>query len=265
MPQEATSYLKSTMLTIRNICEAITVLPPQMKQELSDCLRKKIFDSTVLPPQMKQELLNCLRKTNLLFGVSSQEASSTHWFIKCFELLLGWSNSPRRYLASESHRQIAPSHDPYLASAPAAPPTGHGAAASNPAPASSPSPNQPTQKNLHYKQDMTDSLLPSPSPAIHKHYPPSPPRIYRHYPSKAHDEIDKETFAAVVATAIATFCFVAMLFFCWCCFKGSNNKIGPRGGKRDERPLLHLNLSASMHFQDFLSFIRYNIIFLGMC
>ncbi|XP_057985227.1 formin-like protein 3 isoform X2 [Hevea brasiliensis] len=88
-------------------------------------------------------------------------------------------------------------------------------------------------------------------------HPQSPPHATRiHSPPRSHarthrtghgyDNTENEIFVAVVATAATTFCFVAALFCCWLCCRGRNNKIGPRNGQRDDRPLLHLNdISAS--------------------
>lgn len=218
MLQEANFELKSRLLTKENIDKSLSVLSPKMKQELLDY---------------------CSREKNLHFSYHGD--SSRHSFIKCVKFLLDLCNSHRGYLASNTHRQTKPSLAP---SAPAAASPGYGSAPFNLAVVSSSSPRRLTlsffEKKLYRLQDMSDSP-PPPSPG--KHSPPSSNFHKQVPPPPVHKGVDQNLIVAVAATAAGTFCFVATLFICWCCCRGSSNKIGPGGGKRDERPLLHFNLS----------------------
>ncbi|CAK7355377.1 unnamed protein product [Dovyalis caffra] len=218
MLQEATFDWKSILLTKENFHRFMCVLSPQMKQELLDY---------------------CSREKNLNFPYNGDSSR----FIKCVKLLLDLCNSHRRYLASNTHRRTSPSLSP---SAPAAATPGYGPAPFNLAAVSSSSPRRLTlsflQKKLHRREDISDS--PPPPPPPRKRSPPSSHR--KHVPPPpVHKGIDQDLVVPVAATAAGTFCFVAMLFFCWCCCRGGGNKIGPGGGKRDERPLLRFNLSNS--------------------
>ncbi|KAJ6741104.1 FORMIN-RELATED [Salix purpurea] len=219
--QEASFELKSRLLTRENIDESPSALSPKMKQELLDY---------------------CLRQKNLHF--SYHEDSSRHSVIKCVRFLLDLCNSHRGYLASNTRRQAKPGLTP----PPEAASPGYGPAPFNLVAASSSSPRRKTlsflEKKVYRLQDMSDSPPPPspgkhspPSSHFHKHAPPPPP------PPPVHKGIDQNLIVAVAATAAGTFCFVATLFICWCCCRGSSNKIGPGGGKRDERPLLNFNLS----------------------
>lgn len=223
MLQEANFELKSRLLTKENIDKSFSVLSPKMKQELLDY---------------------CLREKNLHFSYHGD--SSRHSFIKCVKFLLDLCNSHGGYLASNTHRQTKPSLTP---SAPAAASPGYGSAPFNLAAVSSSSPRRLTlsffEKKLYRLQDMSDSP-PPPSPG--KHSPPSSQFHKQVPPPPVHKGVDQNLIVAVAATAAGTFCFVATLFICWCCCRGSSNKIGPGGGKRDERPLLHFNLSNSNAF-----------------
>ncbi|XP_015572699.1 formin-like protein 3 [Ricinus communis] len=204
----------------------------------SICIHEVI---SVLPSHLKQEFLNCLRKEILYSGSSVQGASPFDRFIKCFQWPLHWSSSPRRYLIGDSHPHIKPVPSPSLASKRAAATPEY-----DPALASFLSLIPPThplfQKKLgEHQQQHTDKSPPVPSShANHKH---SPPKSHAHKLKKPHTRygIRNEVFIAVVATAIATFCFVAALFCCWLYFRGRNNRIGSRDRQRDDRPLLHLS------------------------
>ncbi|KAJ0112718.1 hypothetical protein Patl1_02081 [Pistacia atlantica] len=79
-PPEGTIDLKSTVLTKGDIHKDINLLPPQMKQTLSDCIRRE----------------------NLLYHVSVKEGSFEHWFLKHIKLLFSFSlpSAPRRNLIS---------------------------------------------------------------------------------------------------------------------------------------------------------------------
>ncbi|KAI8005635.1 Formin-like protein 3 [Camellia lanceoleosa] len=91
----------------------------QAEQAWIDC-RKEMEDNTeaaqgfdfYLPAQVKQTLSDCLRRKFFPFNASGKVADSRAWFEKCLEFLFGWSNVPRRYLASKSHIAGSPAPGP---------------------------------------------------------------------------------------------------------------------------------------------------------
>ncbi|KAA8526929.1 hypothetical protein F0562_008842 [Nyssa sinensis] len=86
---------------------------------------------SVLHPQVKQTLLDCLRRKNLLFLVSGEESNSKNWYTKYLESLFASADaSRRRELIQSSEETPAPS--PVI-----------GSPVFSLAPSSSPSPSQP--------------------------------------------------------------------------------------------------------------------------
>ncbi|KAH7576802.1 hypothetical protein JRO89_XS01G0152600 [Xanthoceras sorbifolium] len=158
MPREGTADMKSTLLTTTKIHKAISVLPPQVKQLVLDCLRKE----------------------SIVLHDSEKKAGFKHWFLKCVELLFGWSSAPRRYLVS-MHRQREPSpnrppsraqpcaRDPFTAQTHArkplsvqAPGPGPASLSGGESPASSSSPNSTSSQTPQPEADEPTS--PSPQP-----------------------------------------------------------------------------------------------------
>lgn len=196
----------------------------------------------VLHPHMKQTVLDCLGRKSLLLHVPGEEACSKNWVIKCVDLLFSLPNSPRRYLASQS---LAPRSATPLAPSPASASPIYAPAPSDPAAASSPSPNP--------RPPVEPPEEPSSSPELIGLVPPAPPPPPKHFPpvdqlvprnsSKNDNGVgdEKKKVVAIAATAAGVVVVVALLLFC--CLKGSNKKIGPRDGKRDEKPLLELSMS----------------------
>ncbi|KAF5746035.1 putative Formin 3 [Tripterygium wilfordii] len=194
--------------------------------------RRKIQRAvSVLPPQMKERVVDCLKEKILLFDVSRQEAVYRHCFIKCIELIFDCSSVPRRYLAGESRHQIAPTRSPTQAPIISVAASNH-----DPSPASSKSPNK---QPFHFSPEGENIVIDSPPPhAARKHSPPMPP-VNPNHSKKNYDNIESETIVAVVVTAAGTFLIVALIC---CCIRGRSNKVGPRG-RRDDRPLLSLSSS----------------------
>jgi hypothetical protein len=197
----------------------------------------------VLHPHMTQTVLDCLGRKSLLLHVPGEEACSKNWVIKCVDLLFSWPNSPRRYLASQSLQQIAPRPAKALAPSPASAPPIYAPAPSDPAAASSPSPNP--------RPPVEPPEEPSPSPELIGLVPPAPAPPPKHFSpadqlvprnsSKNDNGNEKKKVVAIAATAAGVVVVVALLLFC--CLKGSNKKIGPKDGKRDEKPLLELSMN----------------------
>ncbi|GMJ01493.1 FORMIN HOMOLOGY 5, formin homology5 [Hibiscus trionum] len=57
---------------------------------------------SVLHPELKQALFDCIRKNNLLFQVSGEDSGFKAWYTRYFESLFHWHEAPRRALATES-------------------------------------------------------------------------------------------------------------------------------------------------------------------
>lgn len=176
----------------------------------------------IRPSSLKQELVNCLRKKNIVSPLVQWDIPKS-CFTMCFE-----------FLAGESHEQIVISSVPYLVPKLAIKSRKYSLSTPTSSTSSYPLPHPFFQRKLQQNQ-----------PSSHAR------KLQNH---QAADNIEREIFIAVVATAATTFFFVASLFCCWLCFRSSEYRTGPRIGQRDDRPLLHLSgLSASMCF--FLNFI----------
>uniref|UniRef100_A0A5B6YZ69 Formin-like protein n=1 Tax=Davidia involucrata TaxID=16924 RepID=A0A5B6YZ69_DAVIN len=102
--------------------EAIEDLELYVPEEQSSCSNEIISKSrslakenihkaiSVLHPQVKQTLLDCLRKKNLLFLVSGEESNSKNWYTKHLESLFASPDaSRRRELIQSSAETPAPS------------------------------------------------------------------------------------------------------------------------------------------------------------
>lgn len=199
----------------------------------------------VVHPHVRQTVLDGLERQSLLLHVPGEEASSKNWVIKCVDLLSSLPNSPRRYLASQLRPQIAPRPATALAPSPA-PASASASASYGPAPsdlaaASSPSPNPspPVEapEEPSPSPELIDSLPLAPPP---KQFPPADQVVQRKSPKKD-DGSEKKKIVAIAATAAGVLAVVALFLFC--CLRGSSKKIGPRDGKRDEKPLLDLSMS----------------------
>ncbi|KAJ7981340.1 Formin-like protein [Quillaja saponaria] len=212
LPEESTE-MRSVQLTERNVYKAIKFLPPHLEQNILDCVRKKSFP----------------------FPVSGEEVGSRSLLLKCVELLLGWPSAPRRYLADESHSQIAPSTGPAEAPEAAAASPSHG-----PSPASSLSPNlQPRVEDPSLPSDEIEPLTPPRPPKQASPRPQAKP----HNPPKKQDDNDNKTTIIVAAAATAAGTIVLIVLILFCCLKSNKKKIGPKEGQKDDRPLLTLSIS----------------------
>ncbi|CAN1843853.1 Formin-like protein 11 [Linum perenne] len=58
-------------------------------------------------------------------------------------------------------------------------------------------------------------------------------------------DVEKRTVIAIVATSVATFVIVAVLFCCWLRLRNSETEMNYIEGKRDDRPLVHLSDSRA--------------------
>ncbi|XVF44514.1 hypothetical protein PTKIN_Ptkin02bG0129600 [Pterospermum kingtungense] len=214
-----------TLLGKGNIRRAIDILPPQVRETLFDCLRKKV----------------------LVFHASDPEVTFKHRFQNCLEFILKLPNARRRrYLVSLSiqHKTSGPSPalPPQIATSVLEPaPFSYGPASSY-QPQASHLRSHPlggaVTNSLHVSKMISSSPPPpsdlrysrsSPSPPMHKHLSPGAYDKTRHLADKKNDLM--MIVISVIATAGTTFILVALVFFC--CLKRSRRK-------RDERPLLCL-------------------------
>ncbi|CAI0550217.1 unnamed protein product [Linum tenue] len=91
--------------------------------------------------------------------------------------------------------------------------------------------NVKTAANLHQRRELESSSTPSVSDSKKKR---------KKHKKKSKEEIERQTLVAIIATSVATFLIVAVLFCCWICLRNSEAEINYIEEKRDERPLLHL-------------------------
>ena len=202
----------------------LNILQEAIRNTKSRLLPKRKIDKAirVLPPHMRQLVLDCLRRKSFLFH--PVEDSFKNRFIKCAELLFSLPNAPRRHLVSQSPGQIAISPAP---------------APSNLAPSSSssPNPNPPVQAPEAPAPSLDVISSPPPLP---KHLPPHHSVVPQNSPKKD-DSYQIKKIVVAAATAVGVLALLALLLICCC--KGGSNKIGPKEGQRDERPLLNLRMS----------------------
>ncbi|OMO80524.1 Actin-binding FH2/DRF autoregulatory [Corchorus capsularis] len=183
----------------------------------------KLID--VLHPQLKQALSDCIRKKNLLFPVSGEDSGFTTWYTRYIESLLRWPDVPRRILATQNSGSApapAPAPGPASSSSPASAPAPSPDFALDPwlsSPPPPPPPRAPSPRRSPSKVDPLDDLSPANTTKSGKR-----------------TDSSKTIIIACVVTAAVTFVFAA-LFFLLCCRRGSGIKLN------DERPLLSLSLS----------------------
>ncbi|OVA11655.1 Formin [Macleaya cordata] len=180
-----------------------------------------------LPPQMKQILSDCLKKHNIACRISGEEDNSKSWYTEYLKSVLKWSAASRRYLASES-LETADTPAPAPAPAPGVHPPSNGRARSSVlAPSSSKTSNHPPPAGAHT----------SSTPASSKQNSSRTPHITPKPPEKQNSK--SSVVVAVSVTAAATFVFVSLLF---CCYQKCR-KSGSGDSLKDESPLLTLSLS----------------------
>lgn len=236
-------------------------------EEYVPCIQKGNMDEAkrILPPEMKHDLLDCLRKKSMLSPGFEPRSSLFDWFSKSFELIFGGSDIHMKHMI----RLSQPSPPPQPAAAPAPAPSlslkspesspissPSDAPMSSPsnAPAKSPPPKRQSPVKAHAPPlappsddadtdtdadtDVSDS--PSPPPPVVR----SPPLSRAHpksHPSKKHEEDQTAIIVGIVAAGVGVILAVALLLFC--CRRGEKSKVDPKDGLKDERPLLNISLS----------------------
>ncbi|KAK6919431.1 Formin, FH2 domain [Dillenia turbinata] len=197
---------------------------PLMKENLQKSMSS-------LPTQTKQALRDCVRENNLLPGVPNEDNGPRSWFIRYANSFRGMPGSPRRRLIAKQEAEApapAPAFAPVSAPAPAP-----AVAAPVPAPVSSLSLSLlPIIKAVNQDSAPPPTQRRRPPPPPHR--PPPPKQNRKHENQKKEDNI-----VAAIATTTGVFVLIALIICC--CIKRG----GRRGSdvRRDERPLLNMNLS----------------------
>ncbi|KAG7983487.1 hypothetical protein I3843_04G109000 [Carya illinoinensis] len=162
--------------------------------------------SRVLPPHIRQTVLDCLRRKNLRLHVPGRVASSKKWIINCVEGPFSWPNAPRRYLVSQSHRQIAANPPPALAPIPASASPSNDPAPSDLVPATislSPRPSLGAPEDPSVSLDMIDSLITATPQII---FPPVH-HVVRGKSPKKHDGSSSQTSVSLGDSSRKDFSF----------------------------------------------------------
>lgn len=190
---------------------------------------------SVLHPQLKKTLVDCLRKNNILFHISGEKGGSKIWYAKYLDSLYPRPGAPRRHLGAESRRSIAETPTP----APAAGPFISPPSSPDPAPSPATVPSSPPESNPQSPvvSPRVPFFLPL-QPAANEAASASPDvnlNVQENKKSNSH----KSVVIAVAVTASVTFVVVALLFLC--CSKVCRKGSGLR--RNDERPLLGMSFS----------------------
>ncbi|XP_022140761.1 formin-like protein 3 isoform X2 [Momordica charantia] len=161
-------------------------------EEFVPCVQKGNGDRAIriLPPDMKQGLLDCLRRKNVLSRSSSEERPSFNdWLIRPVEMIFGGSNIPMRHLISKSE-----SSPPTDAAAEAPAPSPSPSPSPSPdSPADSPSPS-PSDAPVSSKSDAPSpsAEAPAKAPSPKNHDPVKSPVARSPPPSNKDEDKDKD-------------------------------------------------------------------------
>lgn len=167
---------------------------------------------SVLHPELKQALSDCIRKNNILFQVSGEDSGFKTWYIRYFESLFHWRDIPRRILATQS-----------IAVAPAS------NLGPSPSPSPAPAPS-PFSESPDFSPDQNTATPPStfPIPSFQVAPPVNGPldnlSPVNRDPEKKGNDNSKTIIIACVVTAVVT-SIVAAFFFFFCCRRDSGAKL----------------------------------------
>ncbi|WCJ31307.1 hypothetical protein M5689_012810 [Euphorbia peplus] len=168
--------------------------------------------------QLKQTLIDCTRKNSLILPVSGETRS----------------NIPRHTLLKRNLLQtVVEAPSPFMS--PASSPVGSPFISPAPSPDLAPSPDSTANPAPPFFPLVGGNESPVPSP------PPARKNAVPVTDSDSSKSKHNEIVTAVVVTAVVSFAFASLLFFCCTkyCRRGSGNR------KNDENPLLSLSLSDS--------------------
>ncbi|KAE8667029.1 Formin-like protein 5 [Hibiscus syriacus] len=159
---------------------------------------------SVLRPELKQALFDCIGKSNLLFQVSGEDSGFKTWYTRYFESLFHWHGVPRRALATESIA-IAPASDLGPSPAPSPSPTSEFPRLSPESSASLPSLLPiPSHEAAAPINGLMNAISPANMDPMHNG-----------------TDNSRTIIIACVVTAVVT-SVVAALFFVLCCRRGSS-------------------------------------------
>ncbi|XP_004240139.2 formin-like protein 3 [Solanum lycopersicum] len=252
-------------------------------------LRKRILQKAIsdLPPEVKQILLECLKRKSLPLHRSGSEAASIAWFIKYQKLFSEWSSSvPRRHLRerkledeSKDDGEVPflepPSGDEIVSPTPAPVPSSE-APTEPPAEAPTPqapvippakAPTPPTHGSAPAKAPTTRTRVNAPAmaPTPPTHVNSSKPLPVTHPPAKpknngtnaSENNNQNRTYKiAAVSGGVAVGIALLALLLILCLIKSKKKETGPQHGKRDEKPLLNLCSDSSQKSSNIGSSIK---------
>lgn len=246
-------------------------------------LRKRILQNAIsdLPPEAKQILLECLKRKSPPLRGSGSEAASIAWFIKYQKLFSEWSSSvPRRHLRerkfedksthdvaspilapSPGHVAVSPNHAPEPSSeapteSPAKAPTPQ-APVFPPAKAPKPRTHVPSPAKAPKPQTRVNPSAKAPTPSARVNSskplpvipPPAKPNNTGTKASENNNQNRTHVIAAVSGGVVVVIALLALLLIL-CLRKSKKKETGPQHGKRDEKPLLNL-CSGNLYLQVF--------------
>lgn len=238
--QQVKQMLLDCGLHMKDIKELVTSFDDSFtKGSIQDAI-------SLLPPEIKDTFLNCLSRQNFLSPVSDED-SPGNWRAFCLESL-GWHPVSRRCLVDQPSPTASPTLAPApdlltaLSPGPGVDAPGYGPAPSSvPSPSSVPAPARPSPLNQFFP-DITPG---GQSPPLFEFSPDVAPVL-----SAEKDNNGKMSVViAVVLTAVGTSFLVAGIFICY--NRCRRNKGYSRHSQRDDRPLLSLSLS------DFSGMVRF--------
>ncbi|KAE8702057.1 Formin-like protein 5 [Hibiscus syriacus] len=161
---------------------------------------------SLLHPELKRALSDCIRKNNLPFQVSGDDSGFKTGYTRYFESLFHWHEAPRRVLATESIA-IAPASNLGPSPAPASSPNSEFPRLSPESPASLPSFFPiPSNEAASPINDLPNNISPANMDPRHKG-----------------TDNSRTIIIACVVTAVVT-SVAAALFFLLCCRSGSSAK-----------------------------------------
>lgn len=216
------------LINVKNIVEELELDATEDKSGFdseviskSDLAKEVVQQASILRnPEVKQTLLQCLRRNDFL--VSGEDAQSEHWYSKYLELVYTPNDSPRR-------RQLLQG--------------------SSPSPDLSPAP-PPAPPPSHTAVSVRPQVPDSPEETDGSNGESSSGESSANVEANKEDSNNRTIIIAVVVTAVVTFSFASLLFYCF-------RKSLTGSTRKDDRPLLSLSLqdysvaSANRPFSSF--------------
>ncbi|GFZ06571.1 formin homology5 [Actinidia rufa] len=229
------------LINVKEAVEEIGLYVPEEKSSINNeiisntFLAKEVIQKAicVLHPEVKQTILDCLRRKNLRLLAFGEENGFKNRYTKYLEFFFSGTDAPRRRDLLQSPAQ-APTPSPKGGSPISIPAPSPGSLPSSPqVPGSPPSAESPLPP--FFPPNFIGSDLQPVAGGKSSGTSDSATNVQSTKQNNSH----KPVVIAVAVTAAVTFCFAALLFFCY--FRVCRN--GGGVGRNDERPLLSLSLS----------------------